>query len=905
MNVHLQRAETLHQLIEEQVKRTPTNPAVCFEGHTLTYEELDRRADSLPASLIGLGVGPDRLVALLVQRSVDMIVGILATLKAGGAYVPIDAGHPTARVNFILEDANPSVLLTGSTLLDSLPPTAPPTICLDTFDWTRSSRIPGNVGVTPAHLAYVIYTSGSTGQPKGVCIEHRNIVNYVLGVAERFGFEAGMHHAAVSTIAADLGNTVVFPSLVTGGCLHVISAERAESGALLADYFTRERIDVLKIVPSHLAALQTGHNPAQLMPRRRLILGGEASRPEWIRQLRGFRPECEIYNHYGPTETTVGVLTYHIEGLPPASLSTVPLGRPLPNIAVRIIDSNGTSVPIGEEGELCVSGAGVGRGYLNRPEQTAEKFIADPLRADDPSARMYRTGDRARYLSDGTVEFLGRIDDQIKLHGNRIEPAEIERALRDMPGIREAVVLARPHESGAPRLAAYVVPDRSDQPLWDEPSVHVLPDGSAVAHLNRNETDYIYNEIFILQAYLRHGLTINDGDVIVDAGANIGLFTVFTSRIASNLRVLAFEPNPATFTCLAANARAYGAEVSCFPVGLSREDKSADLTSFAGLSLLSGVYADAATEREVVKAYVLNQHAGAADKDRIAREVEDVIDDRLQAATVAVQLRTLSGIMAEQAIDRVDLLKINVEKSELDLLLGLSECDWPKIRQLVIEVDTESNLHPIVSLLSDHGFDVAIEQDELLHRTHLQYVYAIRQSAEGPRLIRHQFPGAHVRALEPAKHGILTPASLRRHLKERLPHYMVPSSFVLMERLPLTANGKLDRQALLSAIEPSAASRTFEPPRTETERVLAAIWTELLRVPNVGVNDDFFDLGGQSLMAIRALAQIRDAFSVDVSLRNLFEQPTLGGLAELIDGLVWISTTPRTTTASDREEIAL
>jgi iturin family lipopeptide synthetase A len=896
---------TLHELIEEQVARTPASPAVAFEGQTLTYVELNRRADALAARLVDLGVGPDVLVALLVHRSLEMVVGILAILKAGGAYLPIDAGHPAARVNFVLEDATPAVVLTESTLRDSLPHTIPPTICLDTFDWKRSSGGPEDVGVTPAHLAYVIYTSGSTGQPKGVCIEHRNIVNYVLGVAERFSFEPGMNHATVSTIAADLGNTVIFPSLVTGGCLHVISHERAESGALLAEYFARERIDVLKIVPSHLAALQTGSNPAQMMPRRRLILGGEASRPDWVRQLRRLCPECEIYNHYGPTETTVGVLTYHLEDVLPASASTVPLGRPLPNNFVRIVNSDGAIVPIGDEGELCVSGSGVGRGYLNRPDQTAEKFGVDPLRVNGQSARMYRTGDRARYLPDGNVEFLGRIDDQIKLHGNRIEPAEIERALRETSGVREAVVLARPDESGTPRLVAHLVPDRIDQPLWDKASVQILPDGSAVAHLNRNETDYIYNEIFVLQAYLRHGITVNDGDVIVDAGANIGLFTVFMNRIAHNLKVFAFEPNPATFACLEANARAYGADVTCFSFGLSREDKSADLTSFAGLSLLSGFYADAATEREVVRAYVLNQQADSHDTDRVASEVGDLIDDRLKAATVAVQLRTLSAVIAENAIDQIDLLKINVEKSELDVLLGLSETDWPRIRQLVIEVDTESNLHPIVSLLTDHGFDVAVEQDELLKRTHLRYVYAIRQSAEGTRLVRHQFPGAHVRHVRPADNGILTPASMRRHLKTRLPHYMIPSSFVLLERLPLTINGKIDRQALPSATEPSPVSRSFEAPCTETQRTLAAIWSELLQVPNVGVNDDFFDLGGQSLMAIRAVARIRDAFDIDISLRNVFEQPTLGGLAELIDGLVWISKTPRNTNTGNREEIAL
>src|SRR3954451_8057944 len=563
MTVGCERAETLHWLIEQQVTRTPTSPAVCFEGHTLTYEELDRRANALAASLIGLGVRPDSLVALLVHRSIDMIVGILATLKAGGAYLPIDPGQPAARVRFILEDANPVVLLTGSTLLDNLPHTAASTICLDTFDWTRSSRIAGDVGVTPNDLAYVIYTSGSTGQPKGVCIEHRNIVNYVLGVAERFAFEAGMHHATVSTIAADLGNTVVFPSLVTGGCLHVISQERAESGALLADYFSRERIDVLKIVPSHLAALQAGRSPEQVMPRRRLILGGEASRPDWFRQLRRSSPECEIYNHYGPTETTVGVLTHHVEHSLPASASTVPLGRPLPNNVVRVVDPSGEIVEIGDEGELWVSGAGVGRGYLNRPEQTAEKFVADSRRPDDPDARIYRTGDRARALPDGNIEFLGRVDDQIKLHGNRIEPAEIERALREAPGVREAIVLPRPDDSGTPRLAAYLVANQREQPLWDNPSVHILPDGAAVAHLNKNETDYIYNEIFVLQAYLRHGITVNEGDVTAHAGPTIGLFTVFTSRTPPNLKVLAFEPNPAPFACLSANARPYGTAVTC------------------------------------------------------------------------------------------------------------------------------------------------------------------------------------------------------------------------------------------------------------------------------------------------------------------------------------------------------
>jgi len=711
-----------------------------------------------------------------------------------------------------------------------------------------------------------------------------------------------MQHATVSTIAADLGNTVLFPALATGGCLHVISRERAENQGLLSQYFSREQIDVLKIVPSHLAALQTGRNPEEVMPRRRLILGGESSRPEWIRQLRRLAPSCEIYNHYGPTETTVGVLTYRVSEDSPDNCRTVPLGRPLPNIAIHILDGE-DHVATGAVGELCISGAAVGRGYLNRPGLTAEKFVTDPL---DPAARMYRSGDLARLLSDGNIEFCGRLDDQIKLHGNRIEPGEIAAALRELPGVREAVVLAREGEAGAHELIAYIVPVRTSQPLWDAPSVHLLPDGSQAAHLNRNETDYIYNEIFILQAYLRHGIEIREGDCIIDAGANIGLFTVFASRVAANVKILSFEPNPLAFACLRLNADACDAEVTCFPVGLSREEKSAAMTSFAGLSLLSGFYADPGTEREVVRTYVLNQETGSL-TEREANDVGALIDDRMRATTIAARLRTLSGVIAEEQLDRIDLLKINVEKSELDVLLGLNETDWRKIRQLVIEVDTEAGLQPITELLTNHGFDVLAEQDDLLKRTQLCYVYAIRPSAESS-LIREQRPDAHIHPLRPANAEVLTPALLRARLKERLPHYMIPTAFVLLDAMPLNANGKIDRDRLKSLSPKSAAGKVMRDviaPRTDTEITLAAIWRELLHVQDIGVGDDFFDLGGQSLMAIRAVARIRDAFGVDVSLRNLFEQPTLSGLAEVIDGLAWASKPQVPHASGDREEITL
>ena len=414
--------KTLVDLLEEQVRKTPSQTALVFEGQRFTYHELDRRANLLAHTLKGLGVGPDTLVGLLVERSAEMIVGLLGVLKAGGAYVPMDTAFPAERIAFMLADAKVAVLLTQKSLLAGLPAGAPKTVCLDTFDWSEpDGKAQAPARPRPENLAYVIYTSGSTGRPKGVGIEHRNIVNYVLGVSERLRFQAGMNHATVSTIAADLGNTVLFPALVTGGCLHVISQARAESQPLLAEYFQREQIDVLKIVPSHLAALQAGNHPEQVIPRSRLILGGEASSLEWIEQLRRLAPNCEIYNHYGPTETTVGVLTYHVGAqLPETPSGKLPLGRPLPNSRVYILDENRQPVPAGVPGELYIGGSGVARGYLNRPDLTAERFVPDPF-SKTPGARMYRTGDRARHLPDGNLEFCGRVDHQVKIRGYRVE----------------------------------------------------------------------------------------------------------------------------------------------------------------------------------------------------------------------------------------------------------------------------------------------------------------------------------------------------------------------------------------------------------------------------------------------------------------------------------------------------
>jgi amino acid adenylation domain-containing protein len=457
----------LHELFEQQAERTPDATAVVFEREQLTYRELNCRANQLARHLQKLGVGRETLVGLHMGRSLEMVVGLLGILKAGGAYVPLDAGYPVERVAFMLRDARIEVLLTRLRLVEVIREKRIQKICLDA-DWPIVGReIDANLGPTarPENLAYVIYTSGSTGGPKGVLIEHRQILNYVQGIQECYRLTSGASFAMVQPLSVDSSQTVIFPALISGGCLHVVSEARASDAKALGEYFHRNPIDLLKIAPSHLAALLPLAQPELVLPQHWLVIGGEISRWDWMGSLRT-AATCSMFNHYGPTEATVGALTFPVtiagarDRYPSA---TVPIGRPLPNVQAYVLDRHRQPSPIGVPGELHIGGSCLARGYLNRPELTAEKFIPD-LFSDEPGARLYRTGDLARFLPSGDVEFCGRVDDQVKIRGFRVEPAEIESALSEHSGVRDCVVVAREDDSQSMRLIAYVVPEPRSSP---------------------------------------------------------------------------------------------------------------------------------------------------------------------------------------------------------------------------------------------------------------------------------------------------------------------------------------------------------------------------------------------------------------------------------------------------------
>ncbi|ATQ77349.1 non-ribosomal peptide synthetase [Massilia violaceinigra] len=454
----------IHEIIEEQAQATPHAVAVELDESRLTYRELNEQANQLAHYLSTHGAGPEQRVALCLERSLEMVVAILAVLKAGAAYVPLDPAYPAARLAFMLADSAPCVLLTQAGI--DLPAEVP-TVLLDCAErpWQSmptTDLAPAQLGPTPAHLAYVIYTSGSTGQPKGVMNEHAAVVNRLLWMQDAYRIDAADAVLQKTPFSFDVSVWEFFWPLMQGARLVMARPGGHKDPAYLADTIRRHAITTAHFVPSMLQAFVDSGAAEGCAQLRRVMCSGEALPGALARRFVQCLPRTELHNLYGPTEAAVDVTAWHCKGsdLP----DIIPIGRPIANTTIYLLDRHGKPVPAGVAGEIHIGGVQVARGYLNRDELTAQRFVADPF-AGKPGARMYKTGDLGRWLADGTVEFLGRTDHQVKIRGQRIELGEIEAHLARQDGVREVVVLAREDSPGDQRLVAYVVGAADPQAL--------------------------------------------------------------------------------------------------------------------------------------------------------------------------------------------------------------------------------------------------------------------------------------------------------------------------------------------------------------------------------------------------------------------------------------------------------
>ncbi|HYH83349.1 MAG TPA: non-ribosomal peptide synthetase, partial [Longimicrobium sp.] len=454
----------IHELFAEQAARTPEAVALVFQDESVTYAELDRSSDALSRRLAALGVGPEVRAGICVERGVEMVVGLLGILKAGGAYVPLDPQYPAERLAYMLADAGATLLLTQERLRDRLPAFGGDVVLLDgggTGDDARSAEPRGTDPSTrashsvprtasPESLAYVIYTSGSTGLPKGTQVPHRAIPGFFRGAGyARFGEGAVvLQHSSVSWDALTLE---LWPALLSGGTCVLYPGQTSEPG-LLGEQVRRHGVNTLWLTAAYFNLI-VDTAPEILEGVARVMTGGEAVSVPHVRRALELYPQLRLVNGYGPSETTVFATCYPV----PAGFGapSIPVGRPVGDRRVYLLDRHFCAVPLGAAGEVCIGGPAVARGYLGRPGLTAARFVPDPF--GEPGARLYRSGDRARWRAEGELEFVGRVDFQVKIRGFRVEPGEVEAVLRAWPGVREAAVVVREDQPGDRRLVAYVV----------------------------------------------------------------------------------------------------------------------------------------------------------------------------------------------------------------------------------------------------------------------------------------------------------------------------------------------------------------------------------------------------------------------------------------------------------------
>ena len=987
----------LHELFEEQARRTPGATAIVFKDQRLTYRQLDERASLLARQLQQLGVGPDTLVGICVERSLDMVAGLLGILKAGGAYVPLDPTYPKNRIKFMLEDARPLALVTQRRLHDVLPPHNASVVYVDATGETGGGiqdRIEIEMRTRPNNLAYVLYTSGSTGRPKGVAIEHRSAVSFTAWARRVFTDEEFAGVLFATSICFDLSVFELFATLSNGG--KVILAENAlQLPALPA----ANEVRMINTVPSAIAELaRTNGIPRSVVT---VNLAGEPLAQSLVDKLYEDCAVQRVYDLYGPTEaTTYSTFTLRRRG------GKATIGRPISNTQIYILDPHQRPVPIGVPGELYIGGDGLARGYLNRPELTMERFVSNPF-IQDSKARLYKTGDLTRYAQDGTIEYLGRIDHQVKLRGFRIELGEIETVLSQHPGVKAAAVVAVEDKTGDKRLVAYVAPNHDYkgteateadgehtavwQTIWEntyhnpapaeDPSFNTVGwrssyDGQAIPGEQMREwVDHTVKRVLALQPKSILELGCGTGLLLFRLAAFCERYCgvdFSASALESIRQELGRQKQPlAAVTLLQRKAdELEDLETGSFDAVILNSvvqyfpnvEYLARVVERASRAVKPGgfIFLGDVRNLHLLKAFCSSVQLHQAPPELPVAELRRRIDKRMsQEEELLIAPEFFPALQRHlPAVSSVDIqVKRGWHKNEMtlfryDVVLhigsvprangNLEPWDWrqrrltlPGLREhlernqpaslrvtaipnarlqrelkCVDLLETKDDMATVSKLrqsVNEAALDPGIEPEDLWKlgeqlaysvevnwsdASRLGSCDAIFRREKYGRVTDTQAPGAVIetgpakswssyanRPLQGNRDLNLIP-SLRELLKSRVPEYMVPSAFVVLEELPLTPNGKVDRKALPAPVaDRPELSANYLAPSSPTERIVAEVWAKALGLEKVGVHDNFFDLGGHSLLMGRVQAQVCEKLNASVSIVEMFQYPTISSLA--------------------------
>ncbi|HEX6746979.1 MAG TPA: amino acid adenylation domain-containing protein, partial [Longimicrobium sp.] len=971
----------VHRLFAAQAARAPEAPAVLFAGESLTYAELDARAERLARRLRGRAV-PGATIAVCLERGPEAVAALLAIWKMGGVYLPLDPSHPAERLSFFLRDSGAKLVVSDLALAGALLEQAD-VLLLDPSaegDLPRGALEPGSGGGL-GDLAYLIYTSGSTGTPKAVMVEHAQLTHTLHASLGTLGFAPGDVVAALASTAFDISLLELVTPLLAGAGVRVVPQALVQDPEELVDALAD--VTVLHAVPALMRQVVEVVRGGRMLPSLRLLLvGGDTVPPGLLEDMRELFPAARTRVLYGPTEGTIICATYAVPG--EGAVAGHPLGRPLPGVRLAVRGPRGELAPVGVPGEVWISGDGVARGYLGRPELNAEKFVGAG------TERAYRTGDRARWRADGVLEFLGRADEQVKVRGFRIEPGEVEAVLRGQPGVREAVVLAREDAPGDRRLVAYVVPGADGfetaagreqvsewETLFDDTYAQEEGEEDPTLQLKGWNSSYTGEPIprEEMRAWVEHTaerILALRPERVLEVGCGTGLLLF---RVAPHTR--AYHGTDFSGVALEHVRR----HAAVLPQVTLSEGEADELAEFAGAEFDTVVLNSVAQYFPDVD-YLLRVLEGAAAALRPGGRifVGDVRSLPLAGAFHAsVELARAPGdLPAARLLDRVR--RGMAEEQELLLDPALFEALRVRIPRLGrVEVQVKRGEYD--NEVSRFRYDVVLHLDvaaaatvPVVREWSGEDADGLRALAEGSAsaLLVRGVPDArvreHVRAYElvsaggeaayaaavralaaadaggiapealfalagelargievrPGASGTLDvlfhpaggvssfPAqpdeaqpweayandpqwgrrmralvpALREAARARLPEYMVPSAFVVLEALPVTPNGKVDRAALPAPDTPGSRGGTYVAPRTPAEERMAGIWAEVLGVERVGGEDNFFDLGGHSLLATQLVSRVREAFRAELPLRAVFEAPTLAELAGRVEALV-------------------